>query len=258
MQVPSVSGIFQARVSGLGFKAAFAPRDASGEFASALMQAMGVQGQGDSASQADYNLQQLTILPGPGDAQASAGDQTSAGVQADAVQPALGSGTYQATAALYSTRSSSGTMPLYIPKGSYLAASAAPALYAAPDANPGLAGQIVSYAEQFVGTPYAWGGEDLVKGTDCSGLTQSVFKHFGISLPRSSYRQSMVGTAVDPDQLQPGDLLFFKYSDRAPVTHVAMYVGDGKVIEAATRGVQIRTLRGNWTKHLVVAKRVIQ
>jgi cell wall-associated NlpC family hydrolase len=77
-----------------------------------------------------------------------------------------------------------------------------------PDGEYKTLGQTLSaFAAQFVGNPYVWGGEDLVKGADCSGFTQSVFKNFGISLPRTAYAQSKVGREVETADLQPGDLL---------------------------------------------------
>lgn len=124
----------------------------------------------------------------------------------------------------------------------------------------GMGQRIVDFAKQFVGTPYVAGGEDLTRGVDCSGFTQSVFRNFGIELPRSSYSQSKVGVQVDPENLQPGDLLFFKTMDYAPVTHVAIYMGGGKIVQAAgvKSGVIISSLGKDWEtrKHFVIARRM--
>ncbi len=119
--------------------------------------------------------------------------------------------------------------------------------------------QVTQYALQFLGTPYVWGGEDLEKGADCSGFTQSVFKEFGVSLGRTAYRQSKQGEAVAVDDLQPGDLLCFETADYAPVTHAAIYLGDGKFVHASSsKGkVTVSTLNSWWKDHLVTARRVL-
>lgn len=118
---------------------------------------------------------------------------------------------------------------------------------------------VTDYALQFLGTPYVWGGEDLEKGADCSGFTQSVFKEFGVDLSRTAYRQSKQGVAVDVEDLQPGDLLCFKTADYAPVTHAAIYLGDGKFVHASSsKGkVTVSTLNSWWKDHLVTARRVL-
>ena len=97
---------------------------------------------------------------------------------------------------------------------------------------------IVNYAKQFMGTPYFYGGEST-HGFDCSGLTQYVFRHFGISLPRTAAEQAQVGQSVSKSDLQPGDLVFFDTTG-ATYSHVGIYVGDGQFISATTsRGVRI-------------------
>ena len=87
-----------------------------------------------------------------------------------------------------------------------------------------LGAQIVSYGMQFVGCPYVWGGTSPA-GFDCSGFTQYVYSHFGISLPRTSYQQELCGTIVSPAEAQPGDLV--TYND-----HSAIYIGNGQTISA--------------------------
>ena len=84
--------------------------------------------------------------------------------------------------------------------------------------------QLVSYALQFVGGPYRYGGSDPRTGTDCSGFTRYVYQHgLGISLNRSSGSQASQGTAVSASDMQPGDLLF--YGSGKGINHVAMYIG---------------------------------
>ena len=89
--------------------------------------------------------------------------------------------------------------------------------------------QIADYAVQFVGNPYVYGGTSLTNGADCSGFVQSVYKHFGYSLPRVAADQANAGTKVSTKNFQPGDLLF--YHGFGPV---AMYIGGGLVVHAST------------------------
>jgi peptidoglycan DL-endopeptidase CwlO len=100
------------------------------------------------------------------------------------------------------------------------------------------AGQaVVAEARKYLGVPYVWGGTDPTKGLDCSGLVQLVYKKMGIELPRVSYQQAKVGTAVPSlDQARPGDILAFG----SPVHHVAIYIGDHKMIEAPRPGKDVQ------------------
>ena len=98
---------------------------------------------------------------------------------------------------------------------------------------------LVSYLKQFLGTPYQWGGNSLTQGIDCSGLAQQGFAHFGISLPRTTYEQVGQGKAVNIDELQPGDLVFFDQSSEGP-GHVGIYAGGGQMIEAPHTGANVR------------------
>lgn len=99
--------------------------------------------------------------------------------------------------------------------------------------NVELGKQIVAYAKQFVGNPYRMGGTSLTNGADCSGYTQSVYKHFGISLPRTAASQASVGVKVPFNALQPGDLVFYS-NGGSKITHVAIYMGGGKIVHART------------------------
>ena len=91
---------------------------------------------------------------------------------------------------------------------------------------------VVDYAYQFLGNPYVWGGTSLTNGADCSGFVQSVYAHFGISLPRTSYEQRTAGDEISYAEAQPGDLIFFTgtYDAGVPVTHIGIYVGNGQMI----------------------------
>lgn len=91
------------------------------------------------------------------------------------------------------------------------------------------------------GKPYVWGAAGP-NAYDCSGLVQWAFKQAGVVLPRVAAAQSLVGRPVSRDQLQPGDVVFFY----TPVSHVAIYLGDGKVVHASTAGqpVKISTMDG--------------
>jgi cell wall-associated NlpC family hydrolase len=98
--------------------------------------------------------------------------------------------------------------------------------------------QVVAEAKKYLGIPYLWGGTDPKRGLDCSGLVQLVYKNVGYDLPRVSYQQATSGTAVKGGlaNAQPGDVLAFG----SPVHHVAIYVGDGKMIEAPRTGLDVR------------------
>lgn len=105
--------------------------------------------------------------------------------------------------------------------------------------------QIVNYAVQFVGNPYVWGGTSLTKGADCSGFVLSVLRHFGISVPRTSRAQAASGKKISSKDMRPGDLIF--YANRSgTINHVAMYIGNGQVVNAASRRSGIKIARWNY------------
>ncbi|MBQ8971317.1 MAG: C40 family peptidase, partial [Lachnospiraceae bacterium] len=93
--------------------------------------------------------------------------------------------------------------------------------------------EIANYALQFVGNPYVPGGTSLTEGCDCSGFTQAVYSHFGISLPRNSSSQSAVGRSVSYDSVQPGDILYYG-------GHVGIYIGNGQIVHASTQQTGIK------------------
>ena len=104
--------------------------------------------------------------------------------------------------------------------------------------------ELVSYALRFQGNPYVWGGTSLTRGTDCSGFTQSVFKHFGIRIPRNSRAQASSGRRVSVSNIKKGDLIF--YSKNGRINHVAIYIGNGKVVGASSRKEGINVKRYNY------------
>lgn len=93
--------------------------------------------------------------------------------------------------------------------------------------------EVVSYALQYVGNRYVYGGSSLTKGTDCSGFTMSVYKNFGYGLPHNAYSQLKNTKKVNIKKIKPGDLIFYGSSKRN-CSHVALYIGNGKVVHASS------------------------
>lgn len=91
--------------------------------------------------------------------------------------------------------------------------------------------ELVEYAKQFVGNPYVWGGTSLTKGADCSGFVLSVYKKFGIKVSHSSRAQAVEGKKISYSDLLPGDLVFY---GSPTISHVAIYIGGGKVVHASS------------------------
>ena len=98
---------------------------------------------------------------------------------------------------------------------------------------------LVKTARDFLGVPYLWGGVSLETGFDCSGLTMTVYQLNGLNLPRHSRTQYDAGNPVSISQLQKGDLVFFAVNDKRKVSHVGIYIGDGKFIHAPSHGKKI-------------------
>lgn len=116
----------------------------------------------------------------------------------------------------------------------------------------GLAARAVSAAIGQVGTPYVYGGTTPGKGLDCSALIQYAYRTAGISLPRTAAQQATMGHSVSLSNLQPGDLLTF-YS---PITHIAMYIGNGKIAEASQPGTPVH-IRALYTNGFTGARRLV-
>ncbi|MBN3524418.1 C40 family peptidase [Paenibacillus apiarius] len=112
--------------------------------------------------------------------------------------------------------------------------------------------------EDLLGISYKYGGS-TTSGFDCSGFTKYVFDSFEIDLPRSSSSQFDVGEKVSKDELRPGDLVFFDTSGGNGISHVGIFVGDGKFAHASTdKGTRIDKLSMDYyEKRYVGAKRVM-
>lgn len=123
-----------------------------------------------------------------------------------------------------------------------------------------LGSEIVQFAKQYLGYSYVSGGSSPSTGFDCSGFTTYVYKHFGISLSRTSSAQASNGTAVSKSDLQPGDLLIFNNSSNSSVGHVGIYIGGNTFIHAAnsSKGVITTSLSDSYySKRYVAARRII-
>lgn len=123
------------------------------------------------------------------------------------------------------------------------------------------AARVLQTADRYVGIPYVWGGNTPESGFDCSGFTKYVFAEQGISLPRTSREQARAGRGVAPDYgaIEPGDILLFAEPNSA-ISHVAIYVGDGRIIHASSARGEVGYLdldgdRGAWYVQNMVAVR---
>ncbi len=118
------------------------------------------------------------------------------------------------------------------------------------NAPVGAGGQAVAnYAVQFIGNPYVYGGTSLTNGADCSGFVMAVYAAFGVALPHSSSALRSVGYAVDPSQVQPGDIICYS-------GHAAIYIGNGAIVHASNRREGIK-ITYNWQYKTVRAVRRI-
>lgn len=109
------------------------------------------------------------------------------------------------------------------------------------EADGDLRSQVVAFGKKFLGMPYRWGGTNPSSSFDCSGLTQYVAGKFGLRLPRISYQQANFGKRTSIGNLRPGDLVAWDNSSRNNgADHIALYVGNGMILEAARTGTDIR------------------
>ena len=140
-----------------------------------------------------------------------------------------------AAAAAASSKKSSG--------GSYYTGGSSS--YASPSGSGGSA--VVSYASQFVGNPYVYGGSSLTNGTDCSGFVMSVYSAFGVGLPHSSSAMRSVGYGVDVNSMQAGDIVCYS-------GHVGIYTGNGTIVNALNSGSGITYTNVNYSPILAVRR----
>ena len=111
----------------------------------------------------------------------------------------------------------------------------------------GTGSEIASYAQQFIGNPYVSGGTSLTDGCDCSGFTFSVYKHFGYSIPRTSWEQQSCGRGVSYSDAQPGDIMCY-------AGHVGIYIGNGMIVHASTPATGIKTTPATYREILAVRR----
>lgn len=121
---------------------------------------------------------------------------------------------------------------------------------------------LISIAKTLEGTPYVWGGNSLQNGGfDCSGFTQYVFKQVGYTLNRISAQQATQGVEISRYALKPGDLVFFSLAGDSRISHVGLYIGDGKMIHSPKTGDTVKTANINinfWQTHFITARRIFQ
>lgn len=107
---------------------------------------------------------------------------------------------------------------------------------------------VAEYAVQFIGNPYVWGGTSLTEGADCSGFVLKVYEHFGVELPHSSAADRKQGYKVDGlENAQPGDLICYS-------GHVALYIGDGQIVHAASEKSGIKVSKADYRQILAIRR----
>lgn len=109
--------------------------------------------------------------------------------------------------------------------------------------------EIAEFACRWVGNPYVAGGTSLTNGADCSGFVQSVYKEYGYDLPRTSYSQSQVGRSVPYSEAEPGDIIYYG-------GHVAIYIGNGQIVHAATARTGIVTQSATY-RSIITVRRIV-
>jgi len=123
----------------------------------------------------------------------------------------------------------------------------------------GVGSALANYSLRFVGTPYKWGGNDLLNGVDCSGFVKQIYGQIGVNLPRTAAQQVFVGTPIRRlEDLQPGDRLYFWDHKRGKIGHTGMYLGRGYFVHSSSsKGAVTTDYLGQerWLKILVAARR---
>lgn len=211
--------------------------------------------QGSAVLRLQQRLQAIGIDPGPLDG--TFGPQTEAAVrefqQAEAIQSDGVAGPETLGLLEHAQLGQFRTPP---------GAPAFPLVPSAPDAPSGSVSRgqaAVRIAEKYLGVRYVWGGASP-RGFDCSGLMQYAYRQLGISLPRVARQQAHAGKPVSKADLRPGDLVYFTNTDGPGITHIGMYIGAGKFIQAPHTGdvVKISSLsEPYYTLHYGGATRVV-
>ena len=119
--------------------------------------------------------------------------------------------------------------------------------------------QVVNYALSFLGAPYVYGGNGP-SCFDCSGFTNYVYRHFGYILNRGASSQLQNGTAVSKSELQPGDIVFFRYNTSYPASHCGIYIGNGQFVHASTNRYQVQIdqlMTGHYANVYIAARRIL-
>ena len=163
--------------------------------------------------------------------------------QAAQAQQQASSGSSPSSGSSSGSTSSSGGSSSGSSSNSSSGASSAPAV--SPSGVTG--SDVINYATQFIGNPYVWGGTSLTNGADCSGFVQSVYAHFGYSLPRTSAAQAGCGRGVSYAEAQPGDIIYYS-------GNVALYMGGGRIVGAQSSRTGITTQNATYRTILSVRR----
>lgn len=115
---------------------------------------------------------------------------------------------------------------------------------------------LIQSALTWLGVPYQWGGNDR-NGIDCSGLVQTIYQQYGLSLPRTSFEQFRQGVGISRENLKPGDLVFFS-TNGAGASHVGIYLGQREFLSATRRRVEVHFLEEDyWDKSYRGSRRIL-